>query len=119
VADRLVEGYADELRQSIVAGVLTRLSDRIDEKVPRFLTVIEEAHNFIPNRIDGTDAPSLPIIKQIATEGRKYGMGLVFISPAAEPHRRHGALAGQQLPHPAHREPERPALHPRCGRDDG
>ena len=56
------------------------LADRIDEKIPRFLTVIEEAHNFIPNRIDGTDAPSLPIIKQIATEGRKYGMGLVFIS---------------------------------------
>lgn len=76
-----LEGYSDELRQSIVAGVLSRLlSYRIDEKVPRFLTVIEEAHNFIPNRIDSTDAPSLPIIKQIATEGRKYGMGLVFIS---------------------------------------
>lgn len=76
-----LEGYSDELRQSIVAGILSRLlSDRIDEKVPRFLTVIEEAHNFIPNRIDGADAPSLPIIKQIATEGRKYGMGLVFIS---------------------------------------
>lgn len=76
-----LEGYSDELRQSIVAGVLQRLlSDRVDDKVPRFLTVIEEAHNFIPNRIDGADAPSLPIIKQIATEGRKYGMGLVFIS---------------------------------------
>ncbi len=76
-----LEGYSDELRQSIVAGILSRLlSERIDEKVPRFLTVIEEAHNFIPNRIDGADAPSLPIIKQIATEGRKYGMGLVFIS---------------------------------------
>jgi len=34
----------------------------------------------VPNRIDGSGAPSLPIIKQIATEGRKYGMGLVFIS---------------------------------------
>jgi hypothetical protein len=76
-----LEGYSDALRQSIVAGVMGQLlSDRIDEKVPRFLTVIEEAHNFIPNRIDSADAPSLPIIKQIATEGRKYGMGLVFIS---------------------------------------
>lgn len=76
-----LEGYSDELRQSIVAGVMrTLMSLRIDEKVPRFLTVIEEAHNFIPNRIDGNDAPSLPIIKQVATEGRKYGMGLVFIS---------------------------------------
>lgn len=76
-----LEGYSDELRQSIVAGVMSRLmAFRIDDKVPRFLSVIEEAHNFIPNRIDGADAPSLPIIKQIATEGRKYGMGLVFIS---------------------------------------
>lgn len=76
-----LEGYSDELRQSLVAMILQRLlGERIDDQVPRFLTVIEEAHNFIPNRIDGTDAPSLPIIKQIATEGRKYGMGLIFIS---------------------------------------
>ena len=79
-----LEGYTDELRQSIVAGVLSRLlSDRIDEKVPRFLTVIEEAHNFIPGWSAGgagSEAPSLPVIKQIATEGRKYGMGLIFIS---------------------------------------
>lgn len=80
-----LEGYSDELRQSIVAGVLSRLlSDRIDEKVPRFLTVIEEAHNFIPGWTAGGtaagEAPSLPVIKQIATEGRKYGMGLIFIS---------------------------------------
>lgn len=76
-----LEGYSDELRQSLVANIMSSLlSERIDEHVPRFLTVIEEAHNFIPNRIDGSDAPSLPVIKQIATEGRKYGMGLVFIS---------------------------------------
>jgi hypothetical protein len=78
-----LEGYSDELRQSIVASVLSRLlGDRIDEKVPRFLTVIEEAHNFIPGWTagGGTDVPSLPVIKQIATEGRKYGMGLIFIS---------------------------------------
>ncbi|MDZ4063412.1 MAG: ATP-binding protein, partial [Coriobacteriia bacterium] len=76
-----LEGYSDALRQSIVASILQRLlAERIDDQVPRFLTVIEEAHNFIPNRIDGSDAPSLPVIKQIATEGRKYGMGLIFIS---------------------------------------
>lgn len=76
-----LEGYSDALRQSLVASILQRLlAERIDDQVPRFLTVIEEAHNFIPNRIDGSDAPSLPVIKQIATEGRKYGMGLIFIS---------------------------------------
>lgn len=79
-----LEGYSDELRQSMVAGVLSRLlGDRIDDKVPRFLTVLEEAHNFIPGWTTGgggNEAPSLPVIKQIATEGRKYGMGLIFIS---------------------------------------
>jgi len=79
-----LEGYTDELRQSIVASVLSRLlSDRIDDRVPRFLTVVEEAHNFIPGWTAGGAAgevPSLPVIKQIATEGRKYGMGLIFIS---------------------------------------
>lgn len=81
-----LEGYSDALRQSIVANVMQRLlSERVDDKVPRFLTVIEEAHNFIPGYNAGAslgskEAPSLPVIKQIATEGRKYGMGLVFIS---------------------------------------
>lgn len=80
-----LEGYTDELRQSIVASIMSRmLSARIDDKMPRFLTVIEEAHNFIPGWSAGSGGdgavPSLPVIKQIATEGRKYGMGLIFIS---------------------------------------
>ena len=44
-----LEGYSDALRQSLVASILQRLlAERIDDQVPRFLTVIEEAHNFIP-----------------------------------------------------------------------
>jgi len=80
-----LEGYSDELRQSIVANLMQQLlQDRVGGKIPRFLTVIEEAHNFIPGwtAVGDNDrvAPSLPVIKQIATEGRKYGMGLILIS---------------------------------------
>jgi len=81
VAILSLEGYSDEIRQTIVAQVMEQLlRDRIDDRVPRFLTVVEEAHNFVPNRIDDQGAPSLPVLKQIASEGRKYGMGLVLVS---------------------------------------
>ncbi len=81
VAILSLEGYSDEIRQTIVAQVMEQLQrDRIEDRVPRFLTIVEEAHNFIPNRIDDQGAPSLPVLKQIASEGRKYGMGLVLVS---------------------------------------
>ncbi len=53
-----LEGYSDEFRQTIVAQIMEQLQrDRIDEVVPRFLTVVEEAHNFVPNRIDNGRRP--------------------------------------------------------------
>jgi DNA helicase HerA-like ATPase len=81
-----LEGYSEEIRQNIVATVLLqlldgRLEEQVEKRIPRFLTVIEEAHNFIPGRLEGEqDVPSLPVIRRIATEGRKYGMGLILIS---------------------------------------
>lgn len=47
-----------------------------------FLAVIEEAHTFIPSAREGTtdDAVSLPVIRRIITEGRKFGTGLMLIS---------------------------------------
>ena len=68
------------LAPAIVANLLERLSDlRMEGKIPRFLTVVEEAHNFIPSSAE-TPSPSAGILRQIATEGRKYGMGLILIS---------------------------------------
>ena len=50
-------------------------------KIPPFLAVIEEAHTFIPSVREGTqDAVSLPVIRRIITEGRKFGTGLMLIS---------------------------------------
>ena len=42
---------------------------------------MEEAHTFIPSAREGTeDAVSLPVIRRIITEGRKFGTGLMLIS---------------------------------------
>ncbi len=78
-----LEGYSDEIKQTFVGKILQELLEqRINNKIPRFLSVIEEAHNFIPSRAEITEGtvPSLSIIRRIATEGRKYGAGLVLIS---------------------------------------
>jgi DNA helicase HerA-like ATPase len=78
-----LEGYSDEIKQTFVAKILQELLEhRINNKISRFLSVIEEAHNFIPSRSELAEGivPSLPIIRRIATEGRKYGAGLIMIS---------------------------------------
>lgn len=77
-------GY-DHLNQSaIVSIVLEALfghRSTLSGLIPPFQAVIEEAHNFIPSRQEGTDeTPSLPTIRKVITEGRKFGTGLVLIS---------------------------------------
>ena len=74
-----LEGYTTHAT-AIVANLLRKLLDlRLEDQVPRFLTVVEEAHNFVPSTSE-TSVPSIDILRQVATEGRKYGMGLVLIS---------------------------------------
>lgn len=77
-------GY-DHLNQSaIVSIVLEALfahRSTLSNLIPPFQAVIEEAHNFIPSRQEGTDeTPSLTTIRKVITEGRKFGTGLVLIS---------------------------------------
>jgi DNA helicase HerA-like ATPase len=77
-------GY-DHLNQSaIVSIVLEALfahRSTLSGVIPPFQAVIEEAHNFIPSRQEGTDeTPSLATIRKVITEGRKFGTGLVLIS---------------------------------------
>lgn len=64
--------------------VVTRLTHEIFEarkrgKVPPFLYLLEEAHNFAPERGLGQSIASR-IMRTIATEGRKFGMGLCVVS---------------------------------------
>jgi uncharacterized protein len=77
-------GY-DHLNQSaIVSMVLEALfahRSTLSGVIPPFQAIIEEAHNFIPSRHEGTDeTPSLPTIRKVITEGRKFGTGLILIS---------------------------------------
>jgi hypothetical protein len=43
------------------------------------MVVVEEAHNYIPERGTG-NAASTSIVRTIAAEGRKFGLGLMVIS---------------------------------------
>ena len=75
-----LQGISDSARQIIVALLSTEILnasfDKSDSIRPVFI-VYEEGHNFAP-----AGAPSLSrnIIKRIASEGRKFGVGFAVVS---------------------------------------
>jgi DNA helicase HerA-like ATPase len=77
-------GYDHMTQSTIVSMVLDALFSHraaLTNRIPPFQTVIEEAHNFIPSRQEGTDeTPSLMTVRKVITEGRKFGTGLMIIS---------------------------------------
>lgn len=77
-------GYDHVTQCSIAAITLEALFDfraNLTDRIAPFFTVVEEAHTFIPSAREGTqDAVSLPVIRRIITEGRKFGTGLMLIS---------------------------------------
>src|SRR5262249_19167841 len=77
-------GYDHLTQSAIVSIVLEALFYHralLTNRIAQFQAIIEEAHNFIPSRSEGTDeTPSLPTIRKVITEGRKFGTGLVLIS---------------------------------------
>ncbi len=52
---------------------------RKQEKIPPFFLVIEEAHNYCPERSFG-EKKSSKVLRNIASEGRKFGLGFCVIS---------------------------------------
>ena len=76
-------GYTGDFQATIYNLIANELFDakiRKELKLP-FLILLEEAHNFVPR--DGTssaEGQSIETTKQIAQEGRKFGVGLVIIS---------------------------------------
>jgi len=77
-------GY-DHITQCSIAAItletLFEFRSNLTGRIAPFFTVIEEAHTFIPSTREGTDdAVSLPVIRRIITEGRKFGTGLLLIS---------------------------------------
>jgi DNA helicase HerA-like ATPase len=77
-------GY-DHLTQSTIVSILmeTLFAHRseLTGRIPPFLTVVEEAHNFVPSGGEQLqDTPSLITLRKVITEGRKFGVGLVLVS---------------------------------------
>ncbi len=75
-----LKGLAPHVQQLVVARVADELFEaRKVGLVPPHLFVLEEAHNFAPER-HLTAAASGEILRTIASEGRKFGMGLAVVS---------------------------------------
>lgn len=75
-----MKGVPPDIQDVVVARLTKELfDDRKAGKIPPFLMVVEEAHNYCPERGFGT-AVSSNILRTVASEGRKFGMGLCIVS---------------------------------------
>ena len=78
-------GYTEAFRATLYTLIVRRLfASRVQGKLRYpFLLVLEEAHNIVPGHADSTEPAierALAMTKQIAQEGRKFGIGLILIS---------------------------------------
>jgi len=68
-------------RQIIVANIARKLfAARRKNKIPPFIFIVEEAHQFAPEGEEKSGAISKNIIETIAREGRKFNACLVLVS---------------------------------------
>jgi DNA helicase HerA-like ATPase len=75
-----LKGVSPDVQQLIVAIAARRLFEaRKLGKVPPFMLVLEEAHNFAPEKGMATTV-SGDVMRTVASEGRKFGMGLMVVS---------------------------------------
>jgi len=75
-----LKGIKPELQQLIVSKLGRDFFElRKKGQIPPFFFLLEEAHNFCPEKGVGS-AISLPILRTVAAEGRKFGMGLGIVS---------------------------------------
>lgn len=75
-----LKGASPELQEIAVSSLAIKLFEqRKLGNIPPFFLVIEEAHIFCPERGFG-EARSSKIIRALASEGRKFGLGLCVVS---------------------------------------
>jgi len=75
-----LKGIEPDIQQIVVYKLAKDLFNaRKMNKIPPFVFIVEEAHNFAPERGFG-EAISSRILRTIASEGRKFGMGLGVIT---------------------------------------
>ncbi|KGK97787.1 ATPase [Methanococcoides methylutens] len=74
------KGVAPDLQSMIVAQLCSALFEaRKMNAIPPGMLVVEEAHNFAPERGFSKTASS-EVLRTIASEGRKFGLGMLVIS---------------------------------------
>ncbi|RMD66006.1 ATP-binding protein [Candidatus Pacearchaeota archaeon] len=72
---------SEKKKQLIVAYYARRLFNAVKKgRIPPFLLVVEEAHNFASEKVRREDMLSKQEIEKIAREGRKFGASLCLIS---------------------------------------
>jgi DNA helicase HerA-like ATPase len=75
-----MKGIHPDVQQTIVSKLLSGLFEaRKAGLVPPGMVVVEEAHNFCPEKGFSKTACS-DVLRAIASEGRKFGLGLLIIS---------------------------------------
>jgi DNA helicase HerA-like ATPase len=75
-----MKGVPPDVQDVVVARLTKELfDDRKTGKISPFLLIVEEAHNYCPERGFGT-AVSSNMLRTVASEGRKFGMGLCIVS---------------------------------------
>lgn len=75
-----LKGIPPDVQEIIVYKLMKDLFElRKKEKIPPFFTILEEAHNYCPERSFGETRCS-KVLRTIASEGRKFGLGLCVIS---------------------------------------
>jgi len=74
------KGAPTELQGIVAGNILTTIFDeRKKESVPPCFIIVDEAHNYCPERGFG-ETKSSKIMRTVASEGRKFGVGLCIIS---------------------------------------
>jgi len=75
-----LRGVPKEVQEVIVYKLVYDLFEaRKNSSIPPFFLVVEEAHNFVPERSFG-EAKSSAILRTVASEGRKFGLGMAIVS---------------------------------------
>lgn len=75
-----LKGIAPDVQEIIVYKIMKDLFElRKKNKIPPFFTIMEEAHNYCPERSFGETRCS-KILRTVASEGRKFGLGLCVVS---------------------------------------
>ena len=75
-----LKGIDPEIQEVVVYKLVKDLfEERKKGNIPPFFLLIEETHNFVPERSFG-EAKSSGILRQLASESRKFGIGACFVS---------------------------------------